>query len=156
VVFKGSGGGLCNSVNYLVVVMRGLSDSNLQSMWRKAIIKLFGGRCFFCGSPTSIKEAHHAAQKRNMLLLKHDYRCGILCCKFQHDGNKQFKMSCHRYAETPIGKKLIQDYQEKNGWLEYLHERSRNSKQWLVEHGMTRNEFLLTMYKELKEIINGR
>ena len=47
------------------------------------------------------------------------------------------------------------DWLSQNGWLEYLHERETQSKQWFVEHGITKNDYLKQMYDELKGIING-
>jgi hypothetical protein len=131
--------------------MKGLSDSNLNNLWRKAVLKKFGNKCFFCSASadSQIVECHHSAAKRKMFLLKHDWRHGIPACKFIHPGNKHFKMSCHQFAETATGKHLINAYLAP--YREYLTDRSRPAKQWLVEHGMTKNEFKQIMYDELTQ-----
>jgi hypothetical protein len=130
--------------------MRGLSDSNLQNMWRKAVRIKHCYRCFFCQLTVGEKEAHHIV-KRNNLLLRHDWRNGVLLCRWGDEDS----MSCHAFAETPEGKRKINTYLEKNNWLDYLQERSGQSKQWFVKRGISRNDFLLEKYTELKEVINA-
>jgi len=118
--------------------LRGLSDSNLLSLRRKAVHVHFGDCCFFCGQHKSNVplEDHHIV-KRKSLLLRYDWRNSILCCKYV----------CHSYAETPAGKLKIAQYLEKMGFTEYLQERSGVAKQWFVEKGISRTDFL----KQVKE-----
>mgnify|MGYP001172880877 CR=1 FL=1 len=121
--------------------MRGLSDSNLQSMWRKACRIIHGDRCFVCGAIAT--DTHHYIRRKN-LLTKHAWQNGYPCCP-----------DCHRFLHTKAGEKKMVDWLSQNGWLEYLHERETQSKQWFVEHGITKNDYLKQMYDELKGIING-
>lgn len=127
----------------------GLGDRNLLLLWRKAILYMFGGKCFFCESPGRVLECHHTVKRRNFLL-RYDYRNGIPVCKWAHSGNAPFKMSCHQYAETPSGKHLISEFQAQ--WRDYLTDRSGQAKQWLVEHGMTKDQYKQKMYDELNLI----
>lgn len=135
--------------------MRGLSDSTLLGMLRKAVLKLFGGKCFFCGAHyLSVPVAIHHIVKRKMLLLRYSYQNTIPVCDSLHEKNKHLKMTCHQYAETPDGRKQISDYLVKKGYLGYLQERDSQSKQWFVRNGITKNDYLSTMKKELQEIID--
>jgi len=124
--------------------MRGLSDSNLDNLWRKAVRKKFNDRCFFCGAHllNTELEAHHYI-KRNNLLTRYDWRNGILLCKW----------TCHKEAHTKQGGRKIEDYLIEKDFYNYLTERETQSKQWFVRNGITKNDYLLTMYNELKEII---
>lgn len=133
--------------------MRGISESNLNLLFRKAVLKLFGNRCFFCKKHLFFAEieVHHTVKRRNFLL-RYNWRNGIPVCKWIHSENEHMRMSCHHYAETPAGKAKIAEYQAP--FLDYLTDRSGQAKQWLVEHGMTKNEYKASMLKELKEILN--
>ena len=121
--------------------VRGLSDSLLLKLHREAVRKLFNNACFFCGK-TGQLEAHHLIKKKN-LLLRYDWRNGVLVCKY----------GCHAYAETMQGRhlldKLIEPYRD------YLQERSGSCKQLFVDKGITRNEYLQDVKKELEEILKG-
>ena len=119
---------------------RGLSDSNLQMHWRRCVRAIFGNRCFFCGASDEI-EVHHIV-KRKTLLLRHDYRNGILVCKY----------GCHQHAETPVGKHKIDAYLTSKGYLEYLQLRTGNCKDYFVQHGITRDDFLQSMLDELRKV----
>jgi hypothetical protein len=128
---------------------KGLSDSNLNQMWRKAVLKKFGNKCFFCSASadSQVVECHHVV-KRKTFLLRYDWRNGIPCCKWVHFGNKHFKMPCHAFAEVPAGKHLINAHIAP--FRDYLTDRAGQSKQWLTEKGMTKNEFKALMYEELR------
>jgi hypothetical protein len=128
--------------------MRGLSESNMVSLYRKAALALFHGKCFFCGADyRSVEIEVHHPTKRNKFLLKYNYRNAIPTCKWPKD---EYGMSCHQFAETPNGKKRISDYQEKVGYSDYLQERSGQAKQWFVTHGISRADYLKEMYNELR------
>lgn len=125
--------------------MKGISESHLQSLWRKAVLHNFNGCCFFCGHHVfNVEiECHHLV-KRKMLLLKHDWRNGLPVCKY----------GCHSYAETPTGKAKIAAYLQDNDLLDYLQARSGSSKDWFVKRGITKNDFLKSMYDDLKAKLN--
>ena len=121
--------------------MRGLSDSNLLKLRRQVVLANFNDCCFFCGQHKfNVPLEDHHLVKRKTLLLKYDWRNGIPVCKYV----------CHNYAETPTGKAKIADYLRNADLLNYLQERSGQAKQWFVEHGITRNDFLQQMYEDLK------
>ena len=121
--------------------VRGLSDSLLLKLHREAVRKRFENRCFYCKGSNEL-EVHHIV-KRKTLLLRYDWRNGVLLCKY----------GCHQWAETPAGKhaidKLIEPYRD------YLQERSGSCKQWFVDKGITRNAYLQDVKKELEEILKG-
>jgi len=126
--------------------MRGTSDNNLLTMWRKASKKYHNHCCFFCGkheSQTQI-EVHHYIKRKN-LLTRYLPLNGFPVCKY----------GCHQHAHTKKGEGQIRDWLVKNGWLEYLEKRETQSKQWFVENGITKNDFLKQAYYNLKKVIDG-
>jgi len=129
---------------------KGLSDSNLRKLWRDAVLTKHHYRCFFCGRhlKETTLEAHHFIH-RNNLLTRYDWRNGFPVCKYP----TEWHMSCHQYAETPQGKQKIILHLSIHNFLNYLQDRDTQSKQWFVERGITKNDFLKTMYDELKNII---
>ena len=132
--------------------MRGLTDSNLNKLWRSAVLVKFGSRCFFCGrhiNQTDL-EVHHYIKRKN-ILTRYDWRNGFPVCKYP----TEWKMSCHQFAETPNGRNRIVHHLLIYNFETYLQDRVMPFKQYLVEHGMTRNDFLKTMYDELKGILNA-
>ena len=120
---------------------RGLSDANLLRLRREVVYSLFGNCCFFCGKPKGQVELqdHHFGAKRKMFLLRYDWRNGLPVCEY----------GCHSYAETPTGKHLINEYILKNGFMEYLQERSGNCKDFLLARKMTKDDYRLLMYNDL-------
>ena len=86
---------------------------------------------------------HHHLVKRRSLLLRYDWRNGILVCKYV----------CHAYAETPAGKAKIAEYLKNRDLLDYLQERSGVAKDWFIKHGITKRDYLMQMYEDLKEKI---
>lgn len=123
---------------------RGLSDSHLLTLRRKAVHIIFHDRCFFCGKHVSETplEDHHLVH-RKMFLLRYSWRNGILVCKY----------GCHQHAETPEGKHKIDEYIAP--FRKYLQDRSGNCKDWLVAHGMTKADYKRQMHNELKEILTA-
>ena len=123
--------------------MTAYSDSHLQKLWRQAVLKNFNDCCFFCGQHkfNVPLEDHHPVHRRN-LLLRYDWRNAILVCKYV----------CHSYAESPAGKAKIAQYQVENGFMDYLQERTMTtSKDFFVKHGITKADFLKSMYDDLKK-----
>lgn len=115
---------------------RKMSDSNLQSWWRKAVIATWGGRCAHCGFAEV--ECHHIVKRRHAML-RNDYRNGIPLCK-----------SCHAWAETLKGRAWV--YMQVD--MDYLSERERvNIKDYLQQRGITRYEFDEMQLAELKECV---
>jgi len=115
---------------------RGLSDSNLLKLRRKVVYSRFNNKCFFCGKSKELED-HHIVKRKNFLL-RYDWRNSILLCKY----------ICHQYAETPEGKHKIDKFIEP--YRNYLQARSVSCKQYFVERGITRKDFLKTVYAELQ------
>lgn len=131
---------------------RGLTHSNLNKLWRSAVLIKHDFRCFFCGrhiKQTDL-ECHHYIH-RNNLLTRYDWRNGFPACKYP----TEWHMSCHQYAETPSGKGRIVHHLLIYNLEHHLQERTMQSKQWFVERGITKNDFLQSMYDELKAIIKS-
>ena len=122
---------------------KGVSDGNLQGLWRKAVRKRYNYRCAFCNASMEVApmECHHIVKRRHAIY-KNDYRNGILLCK----------KDCHESAHTLKGHERVkgiigEDY-------DYLIEHSdKTIKDYLSMTGMTRNEFLLMRKNELNHII---
>jgi len=132
------------------VKFRGLSEGNLNRLWRKVVLEIFGGKCFFCGAHHTEQEieCHHTVKRKNFLL-RYNWRNGIPSCKWVHGKNGHLKMSCHQFAETPEGKHIIDVYQAR--FRDYLTARSGVAKQWFVEHGITKRDYLIEMYNDLSQ-----
>jgi len=130
-------------------MIRGISDSNLNLLWRKTVLAAHRNKCFFCGADANgvEVECHHYAAKRKNFLLRWDWRNGIPVCKWWHDGNEQLGCSCHQYAETWGGKEKIAEYAKQ--FHDHLINRNVTAKQWLVERGMTKKDFKIMMYQDL-------
>ena len=118
---------------------RGLSDSHLLNLHRKAVRALFGYKCFFCGGTNEL-EVHHLVKRKNFLL-RYNWRNGVLVCKY----------ICHAHAETPEGKHQIDLLIEPH--RKYLQDRSGQSKDWFVKHGMSRHDYCIEMKLELEKIL---
>lgn len=128
--------------------MKGLSDANLLRLRREVCHLLFRGRCFICGERGGEMEDHHYVKRKNFLL-RYSYRNSFLVHKWKQ-GNK--KMSCHAFCETPAGKHKINKYLFENGWFEYIQERTGSCKQWFVDRGITKKEYLVQMKNDLLEM----
>lgn len=96
-------------------------------------------RCHFCGKPT--EQIHHI-KRRNHLLIRYDIRnllplCGD-CHRLIHDKSLNIEFF------IPTARWLYLEKMEKIQFQDYL-----------LGHGLTRDEFFKQKEKELKEIING-
>ena len=122
---------------------KGISESNLLKLRREVVFKIFDDCCFFCGQHkfNVPLEDHHPIHRKS-LLTRYDWRNAILVCKYV----------CHEYAESPTGKAKIAQYQIQNNFMDYLQERTMTtSKDWLAKQGITKEEFLKSMYDDLKK-----
>ena len=88
---------------------KGLSDSTLLSLWRKAVHKSWKGKCALCGSEEEL-ECHHVVPRRHRLL-RFDVRNGLLLCKM-----------CHKLIPTLWGQRVTRELFAAAGELtsEYL------------------------------------
>lgn len=75
---------------------KGLSDSTLLALWRKAVRARWEARCAFCGADQEC-ECHHIVPRHHRLL-RFDVRNGLLLCKH-----------CHRLAQTLTGHELLKE-----------------------------------------------
>jgi 5-methylcytosine-specific restriction endonuclease McrA len=127
------------------------TDKYLMSLWRKAVFIHNGRSCFFCGNRDfSQIECDHIVPRRNTIL-RWDYRNGIPACCIDQGiyGGK----TCHQYAETLKGMKEIE---ERHPHWDYLKRCELiDFKQYLLEEGLTSQEFRKIMLAKLKIILNG-
>lgn len=112
-----------------------MTDATLMDLWRKAV------KCAYRASGDV--ECHHIIP-RNHMLLRYDVLNGIPLT-FQQ----------HREAETPMGRERLMRTLGKNR-REYLLKRENEIlAQYLVERGITRQEWLRECAEELRAIIKG-
>lgn len=117
---------------------RKLSDSHMQSWWRRAVRAVWGDRCARCGYPGV--ECHHVVKRRHALL-RNDYRNGIPLCP-----------TCHGWAETLRGRTWVYEQVD----MHYLMQReAANIKDYLQEHGLCRREFDERQLAELKRVVEN-
>lgn len=131
-----------------------LSDRYLMILWRKAVLKANGNKCFFCGNPTIDElEAHHIIRRRECWLLRWDWRNGIPVCKIRKPFIAyEWKGTCHEYAKSKCGEDNIRQWFPHWGYL--CDRENIKYKDYLVQNGMTTAEFREMVAKELKEKIN--
>ena len=118
-----------------------MTDRYLQKYWRISVLVINNYKCIICGrrrDPSDL-ECHHII-KRRRLFLRHDWKNGVPVC-----------VECHGKAHTLYGSGIIASRHE---WMDYLMDNENvNIKDYLVAHGMTRDEFLQMELDELKKII---
>jgi hypothetical protein len=121
----------------------GLSKTNLNRLWRRAVLASYHNMCPCCGN-TFIDEieCHHIVKRRNALL-KYDYRNGIPGCKAK----------CHDFYHTLKGEKFIMGYHR---FYDYICDLQQLTlKEYLFRNRMTKKQFLLMKKKQLEGIIKN-
>lgn len=112
--------------------------------WIKKLDALYpklsiGRRCHFCGKKA---EQQHHIRSRSNLLLRYDLNNLLPICN-----------DCHRYIHD---KSLNLDLYISVFRMEYLNKMSQIQFQdWLLKHGLTREDFFKQKEQELKEAIYG-
>jgi len=124
-----------------------VSDNRLNTLFADVVNVIWGYKCAFCGCLYNL-EAHHI-RSRTHLLLKWNWRNGILLCNGNGKGE-----SCHRLAETKAGvDKIITIIGQE--WYDHLVRLSNsNYKDYLITVGMTANEFKSEKAQEMQDKIN--
>lgn len=128
---------------------RGLSDSNLLKLHRKAVFKLWGGVCAFPGCANNALTVHHIVHRHYKFGRYNPYN-GILCC-IEH----------HRFFDSPAGHNTLVQCLKDNPTDNYSWEKIEkiaavsNIKVYLAENRLSMDEFLEGEKKRLEEIING-
>ena len=116
----------------------------LDSLFRTAILKIHKC-CIFCGesNPDNL-EVHHYI-RRSIKLLRYDFKNGFPLCKIK---------GCHNIGHIFEGDKKLTEFMGEDQNL-YLYEKQRiNFKQYLIDNGITDQEFFKSKEKELQDIIN--
>jgi len=130
-------------------IKKGVSDGNLCSLWRKAVLAVWGHKCFFCGNTNLSEIECHHIKKRKHKLTRYMVENGIPACKVSW-GKKE---SCHQFAETFEGQAEIKRNIGDDLWFKLDRLARQIIKNWLLENEMTETEFLLEKKKELEVII---
>ena len=112
------------------------SDGYMMTWWRRAVKRVHGDRCRFCGAhPAGCHHVIHVTKG----VTRHDWRNGIPLCT-----------ACHSTADSIAGRKRVGEFVD----LDYLEAMERyNLKDFLQERGMSRGEFLRNELDELKRIV---
>lgn len=130
--------------------MQAVSDKYLMSLWRKAVLKMWGNKCAYCGhDDVSQIECHHRVH-RNNYILRWDAKNGIPACKVTHYKNrgKYNGKSCHQYADSLAGKREVKKHEAYLSMYENI-----TLKQYLALTGMNNAEFRRHKLAELKKIL---
>jgi hypothetical protein len=110
-----------------------VSESHLDKLWRAAVKSK--GFCAKCGCTYGL-QAHHIV-KRRFKVLRWDVKNGIPLCP-----------ACHEWVHnTPRGKQWEIEYAD----IDYLEKTNCNLKDYLIEYGITNNEFRVQMKDRLKQ-----
>ena len=125
--------------------MRGISDSTLNSLWRAAVLKLFGGKCIICGQgPFSDNplEAHHV-NRRAHLTTRWDHRNGVPAHKY----------GCHNIAASKEGEAKIRIIMGDELYFELDRLARTTIKDYCQKTGTTKNEFKSMMKLNLLKLL---
>lgn len=104
-----------------------------------------GHKCAVCGRvrPASALDAHHLV-KRRYRLMRNDWRNGVPVCRGK----------CHQEAERiTVTNKIIEEYSRRD-YLEWKR-RFKTVKDYLVNRGITMDEFERSTLEELKIVADG-
>lgn len=120
---------------------KGISDSRLMSLWRKAVLAHNHHQCLLCGrSGDSNLQCHHVIARRRKYL-RYDYRNGVPLC-----------VSCHQRCHTKTGDRELSRVFRHYDYC--LDNENVIIKNYLVNRGMTDTDFMLEKKKELMYVIN--
>jgi hypothetical protein len=111
---------------------KGLSDSNLLILWRKAVLRYHQNRCVICGE-NGMLECHHIVHRMRKIL-RWDYRNGVPV----HHGD------CHETANR-MGTGVV-SYEMGS----YLLEQARLTfKQFLLDNNLSESEWRVAVKADL-------
>lgn len=115
---------------------KAVSNGYLLSLWRKKVLDVYGHKCLFCGMYGDENlQCHHVVYRRRKFL-RYDYRNGVPLC-----------LECHHKAHTKAGELLLAKL---HPYYDYVVENEQIVfKQYMVDNGMTEDEFLLEKKRDL-------
>jgi hypothetical protein len=116
-----------------------MNDKYLLSLWSKAVLASKGAFCYNPECGNAAHSCHHILRVKHRMT-RYDVRNGIPLCA-----------ECHRKAQRSIGWDIDLIPQRDKEWLREMA--NVNVKDFLVEHGMTRNELDKIQADMLKSII---
>lgn len=122
-----------------------ISDRTMQMWWRRAVLVAGGHKCAVCGRvrPANELDAHHLVNRR-CKLLRNDWRNGVPVCRGE----------CHQEAERlTVTTKIIEAYSRRD-YLEWKRG-FKTVRDYLVNRGITMDEFERSTLEELKIVANG-
>ena len=131
--------------------MKGISDTLLCSLWRKACLIFWKNRCVICGCVRRDEDlqVHHLC-KRSHLITRYDWRNGFPVC-VRIEG----KETCHQKADSKEGQDIIRRKIGDEMYFELDRLSRQTIQDYCLKTGQTRGEFLLEKKAELKGIIEG-
>ena len=124
---------------------KAVSDGYLNHWWRKAVLQSYHGRCGLCGLHWEVAgglEAHHIIKRRRKFT-RWDWRNGIPLCR-----------ECHTLAHTKAGEMAIS--RRHPYYADLVNMECINFKDYLLDKGLTENEFRQRTLKELKAKVGER
>ena len=121
---------------------KGVSDTLLQTLWRKAVLAEWGGLCALSesGDCQGSIECHHI-KRRNIPHLKYAPANGVPLCQFHH------ALAKLRKFRVMIEAKVSYENME---WLDGMEQKL--FPVYLSERGLTRSEYLVWMRDFLTEL----
>ena len=117
------------------------APSTMQSWWHKAVFAQKGDRCLWPDCHESAVDAHHYVHKRYGML-KYDVDNGVPLCRLHHNE-----------ADREYGREILRAFVRVSYFVD-MQKRYRCVKDYLVEKGISRAEFLQTTLETLKEIVH--
>ena len=140
--------------------MKGLSDSTLNNLWRRAVLISWG----FDPNKAGSLECHHWAVKRKHKLTRWKYTNGIPLCSLHDEGcplclTKQKyceetgqRMSCHQFAHLGLGLLAIIELAGKEIHEKLVKLGSDTIKNYCAKNGITERDYIFGIKRELEEI----
>jgi len=131
----------------------------LETWFRKTVLGMWGNKCVFTfNSNIAELEVHHIIP-RNRRILKYDWRNGIPLSVSTNPRYLIKGMTAHQYAGTLQGENKIRLLIGGIIWDYLCHQELINYKDFLVQRGLTDNEFrkneLEILKKKFKELKDG-
>jgi len=123
--------------------IKGCGEANMMRLWRAAVRKKNGNRCFLCGkSDQGQLQCHHIVHCRNMIL-RYDYRNGVPVCDHP----------CHSKIDSIAGRERLVDARP-HDIIHITEFETMTLKDYLHMNGIYKSEFLNEKKKELQRILS--
>ena len=118
-----------------------MNDKYLLNLWSKAVLASKGIMCYNPECGLQAHSCHHIIRSKHKLT-RYDVRNGIPLCE-----------SCHKRAQRSIGWDIDMISESDKLWLREAA--NINIKDYLLQHGLTKEEFEQQCADELNAIIKG-